>query len=542
MTHPTPPPSLSQADGTRAAAAAAMAAAASAAAGAAAGKAARGTAGDNAWVPLGGQTVGIEPHLVGQLASALQKVPGPAGAISKAIGGICDRAAQAQQHATPAPASPQSANPFSRMSAFVGENAGALEAMVQLQAISQQVPPVAGEIKKRLDNFNACQRESIPGVAASIDKSFWFTDDPGKIEAAVQYFEDNVFNGPSQLFGGDGAAPAQAIYNNWTGNGGNEAHRLSGEELDAVLLYLATSKPGDLDQLNTVLGKSSSLVRTGPDTNLQQEFSTLILSHASQQTIEKVKHHLTNLQLDSDPKVDAALRVFEASMAHGNWQHVWDDAATAQAIYRYWEAGTGKQNGLNSKELDEVLNALTPDQLGALNATLGNSSTFPLSGPDTNLQEKFSAFVLSHASQQTIEKVKPYLSNLQLDPDPKVRAAIQVLEGNLTSVYGKVSPASAAQGIYESWSGTGKAGNEKTKLNPGELDTVLNSLTPNQLKKLNGELGGGVWPSPWPDTDLQQKFSAFIFKNATAGPIRRVLPYLTNLPELRAAALDAGYF
>ena len=94
--------------------------------------------------------------------------------------------------------------------------------------------------------------------------------------------------------------------------------------------------------------------------------------------------------------------------------------------------------------------------------------------------------------------------------------------------------AAPAQAIYNNWAGIG---NKRTRLSATELDAVLNSLTPDQLKQLNGVLGkSSSWPWEGPDKNLQGKFATlFLGSNASPQTIHKLAEYLTNLPQLKTA-------
>lgn len=241
-----------------------------------------GTAG---MVRLGGQTVGIDPHLVSQLASTLDKVPGAAAQILNAITGVCNQAAQAQERATPATAPHSGANPFTPMAAIVKENAGALEAIADLHAISQQAPQVSNEIKARLRHFNACQQEVKHHVLA-IARSLWFADEPppdlAKIRDAIGYVDAvrNITRELSRITALPDQVPGRAILQHW------EQLKLGATEVDAMLNGLT---PDQLKWLNAAVRD-----------DIRNQLGTFILSNASQATIARLRPYLTSLQLGQD--------------------------------------------------------------------------------------------------------------------------------------------------------------------------------------------------------------------------------------------------
>lgn len=254
---------------------------------------------ENTWVKTGGQSVGINPYQVSQLATSLGNAVFQAGFFTQQMNSLWQKATQ-----------------LGAVSATLGGTPQADDGA--LQAFTQDAPRVAKEIQNRLNHFLQCQQDvsktitveigttdnahRVPAYAQVhpvIDRSMWFTDAPPpdltKIQNAIDYFGKNIDLGGSGWLGAwDQSSPARAIYNNWSGAGGNEKTKLSPEELDAVLNALSQS-PGTLKMLNYVLDRSNGFPWASADTQLQDDFGTYIAKNAAPGTVNRVAPYLTHL-------------------------------------------------------------------------------------------------------------------------------------------------------------------------------------------------------------------------------------------------------
>lgn len=227
---------------------------------------------------------GIDPGAVGQLVTAMNKAVGAFGSASQAIGRIAERANQAVLSSLP----PGLAHAFTN---GMGATASPPPDGGKLQALIQQVPPVATEVNKRLTHFLACERDIHVALGThgplTIDPSLWFTDepppDPAKISSAISQVA-RVLDGrndPYVLRFLTDRGEAQEIL--------GYLKQFNATEADAVLNGLT---PGQLNSLNNLVGGSN-------DTGLQQQYTTFILSTAGPATVARLRPHLNSLQLST---------------------------------------------------------------------------------------------------------------------------------------------------------------------------------------------------------------------------------------------------
>lgn len=242
-----------------------------------------GSGGSGGSMVMAGPAVGITPDAVGRLAASLNQAVSAAGTVSQAISRIRDRATAAEMAVgQPDPGA------ISGMLGGVLGGSGSDPDGGALRTLMQQAPPVAKEIRARLNHFLACERDNLP-----ISPSLWFTDepppDPQKVKAAIAYFNAHIGDSGGFLWS-DPAEGAQEVLGNWK--------QLSPSELDAVLNSLS---PGQLNKLNGQLGEGSSWWGAGdPDKNVQAAFTSLILSSAAPGTVAKIRQHLPALKLNPD--------------------------------------------------------------------------------------------------------------------------------------------------------------------------------------------------------------------------------------------------
>jgi Calpain family cysteine protease len=249
--------------------------------GGAAGSGGSGTGGGG--MVTAGPTVGVTPDAVARLAASMDRAVSTAGTVSQAIARIRDRATAAEMSVgQPDPAA------ISGLIGGIFGGSGSDPDGGALRALMQQAPPVAKEIRARLNHFLACERDNLP-----ISPSLWFTDEPlpdnQKIKDAIAFFNAHIGDGGGFLWS-DPAQGGQEVLSNWK--------QLNPSELDAVLNSLA---PDQLRKLNGQLGEGSSWWGAGgPDKTVQAAFTSLILSSAAPGTVGKIRGYLSELKLNPD--------------------------------------------------------------------------------------------------------------------------------------------------------------------------------------------------------------------------------------------------
>jgi hypothetical protein len=213
-------------------------------------------------------TVGFNTEAVAELAASLVAAADTASSIRQRHLQIAGRAADA-------------AASVGYSSGPAGDPDGGALAMV-----TQQAPPLSGQVRQRLANLLALQ---VAGLSMDSLLAFGVIPPPSPqtVKAAIAFFNKHIDDSGGFLWS-DPAKGAQEVLANW--------EKLTPAELDAVLSSLNSAQ---LKQLNKQLGEGSSWWGAGgPDRSVQQRFEQMILRAAGPSTLTKIVPLLTSLQFE----------------------------------------------------------------------------------------------------------------------------------------------------------------------------------------------------------------------------------------------------